>query len=278
MEPSPKTYVPLARVNCRPFKCLAVLLPLIFASLDESRSEKPLYKLEKESLPNVYYSMTHKIQISGENVIVPLLAGFASFQQKIGEDCPLPRFRNTKLSAGGWSARGKFESDPFDHCYSRIKEISFVMAPHPRKPMVLREVTRDTYNTWKSRAGVTSEATVLAKVALEVVSSIPGLSYENSRVLAVAGGDNEGFPFVAGKLRILDSRGRSREFYFALAITVVGKTWAVPVVMADSSLSNTSVSEDAVSLAKAMYFLNKDYRGPEKTRLDPDGPFLSPVR
>lgn len=278
VRPAQKTPNVLITVNCRLSKYLVALLLLCLAPKAKPNSENQLHKVEREDLPDVYYSLSHKIQVSGESVVVPLLDGFGSFQQKIGEDCPVPRFRNTKLSAGGWSARGKFETDPFDHCATRVKEISFVMAPHPKKPLVLREVTRDTYTLWKSRAGLAEEATALAKMVLEALTSLAGMSHEDSRVLASAGGDNNGFPFVAGRLRVLDSRGLSREFYFALAVTVVGKTWAVPVVVADTALTNTSVSEDVISLAKAMYLLNRDYRGPGKTRTDSDGPFLSSVR
>lgn len=255
---------------------LAILLLLLGGESPSSALGVKTYNMRDYDLPDVNYSPSNRVQLAGESIVLPTIEGYADVQSALGEECPKPRYRRKGLTAVGWTARGRWETDLFDPCYSRIKEISFFMIPSPGSPTSLREVNPQIYDRWKSEIESDAGSRSLAGKILPAVQKLTGSSGATGQVVAVAGGDNEGFPFAAGKLRITDSRDNSREFYFALAVTVVGKTWAMPVIIADAKLENVSVSEDVIALAKATYHLNRDYRGPTRRKPDIAGPFLDP--
>lgn len=259
-------------------KPLATILLIFFGG--EYTSSAPgvqAYNMRDYDLPDVKYSPSNRVQLAGESIILPTIEGYSDVQSALGKECPKPRYRSRGLIAAGWTARGRWETDLFDPCYSRIKEISFFMIPSPGSPISLKEVDPQIYDRWKNKVESDAGARMLASQILPAVQKLTGSPEDLGQVMAVAGGDNEGFPFAAGKLRITDARDNSREFYFALAITVVGKTWVIPVIVADVKLENVSVSEDAIALAKATYHLNRDYRGPTRRKPDHSGPFLDPV-
>lgn len=235
-----------------------------------------VYTLDHSELEGVRYSPSHRVQVAGESVILPILDGYGPLQEVLGEDYPHPRFRHFSLFATGWQAKGRGPSDPFGPSSERVVGLSFFIFPTPGTPPTLKVVAEGDYARWKTMASTEAEAKKLASVVLAALNRVLSGKKVDGGVISVAGGDNDGFPFVAGKLKVSDHREKLREFYFASAITIVGRTWSMPVVVSAVDSENMSVSEDAILLAKALYHLNKDYRGPSRHRVEKSGPFVSP--
>jgi hypothetical protein len=253
-----------------------ILLLVVFVRGAPQSSAQDLSQkisLEKVGLPHVAYSPGFRLQIGGESVFLPLIEGFLPIQTALGDDCPNPRFGFRGLITSGWVARGVKDEDPFSPCHGRIRELAFIIFPSSPGKQVAKIANADIFENWKRLIASKEGPDHLSQVVLKAMGRLLKSDHPSNKIVAVAGGENEGFPFAAGRLAIMDSRGISREFYFSLAISLVGESWVATTAVADVKLAKVSVSEDTISLAKSIYILNRDYQGPEKRRLDPHGPF-----
>jgi hypothetical protein len=230
--------------------------------------------LDDVGLIGVQWMPNWRIQVAGESVLLPAPTGHRWLEIQENASCPFPKFVAPKVFAAGWAVRRGGEEDPFNPCWGSIRSASFFILPKSNKNKpVLRVVTESTFRRWVEKAQNSEMSGELARLILAASVKLAGADDRTSSVVKYAGGENEGFPFVAGILRLTSPNEKSSNFYFAAAISMVGKTWTVPVVLSEVVPSqSTDVAEKATRLAQAVYHLNKDFRGSALRADDQDGP------
>jgi hypothetical protein len=225
----------------------------------------------------VDWSPANRVSVAGESVFTPSPSGYHWWGDS-GDDagCPLPKFSTPRVFADGW-AYGKISSrDPFKPCTGYLDQMSFWIFPKPSTSGRLRSsrVNQSIFESWIRHASNSAKSEAISDLVLASIAKWTHADPSKSSVINHAGGDNAGYPFVAGNLRLVFP-GRPPEVYlFATAVSAVGSTWAMCVVAERRSEDGKSdVSSKALELAKAIFYLNKDHRGAKNAPLDPLGPW-----
>lgn len=229
--------------------------------------------LSDVGMPDILFEVNSQVSVGGETVFLPRPEGFEGYQLALEGTRRTPRFSQSGLFAAGYLVGKRGKVEPFADPGQGVQELLFYIFPkNPRwgdgKPL---EVSKETYQQWRETGGQKNRARQIANLVLGAVVDALGGDLEESRISGVAGGDNEGFPFFAGKLDIVDGSMQCRQMYFASAISLVGGTWGLVTVV---SIESGDVADKAIRLAKSLYFLNKDHRGVGKRKKESSGPFV----
>jgi hypothetical protein len=251
-----------------------VIIGIAAASVFYSSLTHAAETLEDAGLPDMQWLPQWRVQMCGESVLVPVPVGYQWLDVNDNESCPFPRFSAPKAFAAGWAAKKTADTDPFNPCWDSVKDASYFILPKTRKNKPsIGLVSESTFKEWIKSMSTPKNSEPLAQLILASSVNLVGACPRSSMVLDYAGGDNEGFPFVAGVLKLENSSEKSTKFYFAAAISMIGETWAVSVSLSKVRPDlRTDVADKAIGLAKAVYYLNKDFRGPPRRTDDKWGP------
>lgn len=230
--------------------------------------------LTSAGLPKAEYSAGARANVFGGSVFIPRPVGYRGYREAVGEECAAPRFSSPRATAAGWSVGRVVDPDPFEPRSGCVRELFFFILP--RSPSssgkIFREVDSESYHRWLELCSEPEPSRRIGELVVEASSKWLGGSPPSCRLKECEGGTNAGFPFVAGTFRLVDFRERVREFRFAAAVTMIGKTWALSVSVASAD-SPKREGETAMSMARAAYYLNRDFRVSGKTKKETLGPF-----
>lgn len=137
-------------------------------------------------------------------------------------------------------------------------------------------VSADQYASWNESVDQESAAN-MARLVSSAVSR--ALSVHAMSPSELRSGTSGGMPVLVGKLEGVDGRFAGKTARFAAVVTAIGSgenpPWALCVVadLDRSSEGNPPPQEDAVVLARAFYYLNRDFNAPSRRVPHSLGPY-----
>lgn len=225
------------------------------------------------ALSGVEYSATDYFTIASQSVYTPRPAGMVPFREASGRDCPSPIYSAPGVTAFGWSASGSPPAE-FDDCGDRIFALSFFLSPAARRGRPLESLSEAQYSSWQG--GVSSdESENLAN--LVAAASSRALGADHHFLAGYSPIQSTGMPGVAGSVRLSSRRGKERVMEFSAVVTAAGRgefsTWTVCVVMSEPSRGPVNPTTAAPMLARAYYYLNRDFSAEVAPLSRRGGPF-----
>ncbi len=237
---------------------------------------QPTPSLRDLALLGVDHDPRDYFTLAGQPVYSPRLSTMRPFQAVAGKSCPAPRFAAPGVVGFGWSAAGRSPSE-FEECGSALRSLSFFLAPKPSKSGTVEGVSPREYARWQD--GLTADQ-VKNLAQLAAAAALRPLGASEYKVVRCGFENVDGYPVVAGKVEYHRRRGDRQSMVFSAALTAMGRgsfsAWAVCVTMVqESSHHSTSASDDAVSLARAFYYLNRDYSASVVAGRESGGPLAA---
>lgn len=225
------------------------------------------------ALAGMEYSPEEYFVLGGQSVYTPRPIPLIPFRKAAGFSCPAPRYSAPGAVAFGWSASGSPPAE-FEECGDRVRAMSFFLASSGRRGRPLEGLSAEQYSEWQG--GVSDDdALNLGKLAAASAARALGAyrhSLENARPI-----QSGGMPGASGAVRLSSRRGKDRVMEFSAVVTAAGRgefsTWTACVVLAERGRELLDPAVTAPALARAYYYLNRDFNAAVSPPSPRGGPF-----
>jgi hypothetical protein len=234
---------------------------------------QPRLSAREVALSGVSYAPDEYFVLAGQSIYTPRPLGAEPFRKIAGSSCPSPRYSAPGVVAFGWSATGSPPSD-FEDCGERVRSVSFFISPSSRKGRPPEGLSREQYESWSQGISET-DAHNLANLAGAALSRAIGSSrHIVGEARPVVEG---GMPGASARIRLVSARGRERVMEMLALVTAAGRSefsvWAVCVVASEEGRGLVSPKAATPALARAFYYLNRDFNAEVSRTAVTSGPF-----
>lgn len=227
----------------------------------------------ERALAGLEFSPSEYFVLGGQSVYTPRPLGWVSLRSVSGAGCPLPRFTAPGVVAFGWSASGSPPKE-FEDCGDRVRSLSFFIAPKGHRSRGLEGVSPEQYAAWKLSIS-DAEARNLGNLVTSAASR--ALGAETYGLVEVSSSATGGMPGILGKMDIVSRRGVRRTMEFSAVVTAAGRgensVWTVCVAAAELDRALASVESSSSAIARAFFYLNRDYNAETYVPGSTSGPF-----